>query len=60
MKIHKDGTIEGTPEEIAEYTKLTAVQQHPFKVIDPLIPKTAPTQGNPLMPWKTISYRTPC
>lgn len=24
MKLHRDGTIEGTPQEIAEYSKLTS------------------------------------
>lgn len=29
MKLHKDGTLEGTPQEIAEYNRLMAVQQIP-------------------------------
>lgn len=37
MKLYKDGTIEGTPAEIAEYGKLTAVQQHPFKITEPVV-----------------------
>ncbi|MCM3703808.1 hypothetical protein [Paenibacillus macerans] len=35
MKLHKDGTIEGTPQEIALYNKLTEVKKEPFKVIPP-------------------------
>lgn len=38
MKLHPDGTVEGTPAEIAEYGKLKAVQQQPLKFVDPLIP----------------------
>lgn len=53
MKLHPDGTIEGTPAEIAEYGKLKSVQQHPLKFVDPVMPKTVPTQGNPLIPWTT-------
>lgn len=39
MKIHKDGTIEGTPEELAAYMRLQAGQQS-FKFIGPPVPKT--------------------
>lgn len=34
MKLHKDGTVEGTPSEIAEYTKLQSKRDQ-FKVIQP-------------------------
>ncbi|MNJ50086.1 hypothetical protein D3C77_453480 [compost metagenome] len=34
MKLHKDGTVEGTPQEIAEYNKLQE-KKEPFKVIKP-------------------------
>ncbi|MFF2907686.1 hypothetical protein [Paenibacillus sp. NPDC057934] len=40
MKIHKDGTIEGTPEEIAAYMRLQTEQQ-PFKYVGVPQPKTA-------------------
>ncbi|MNO93118.1 hypothetical protein D3C76_847100 [compost metagenome] len=35
MKLHKDGTIEGTPQEIYLYSKLTEVKKEPFKVVPP-------------------------
>lgn len=35
MKLHKDGTIEGTPQELAEYSRLIAEKKEPFKVIPP-------------------------
>lgn len=41
MKIHTSGTIEGSPAELAEYTKLMA--KSPFKVMDPIPPKTTGT-----------------
>ena len=44
LKLHKDGTIEGTPREIALYTKLTEVKKESFKVIPPTIP------SNPFSP----------
>lgn len=51
MKIHKDGTQEGTPEELAAYAKLQAEQQ-PFKVVVTPIQKT----GQPYtIPSTTIS-----
>ncbi|MNW51824.1 hypothetical protein D3C74_293190 [compost metagenome] len=36
MKLHKDGTIEGTPQEIYLYSKLTEVKKEPFKVVPPM------------------------
>ncbi|MNW64346.1 hypothetical protein D3C74_426250 [compost metagenome] len=36
MKLHKDGTVEGTPQEIYFYTKLTEVKKEPFKVVTPM------------------------
>ncbi len=35
MKLHKDGTLEGTPQEIYLYSKLTEVKKDPFKVVPP-------------------------
>lgn len=35
MKLHKDGSIEGTPTEIAEYTKLQSKREQ-FKVMLPI------------------------
>lgn len=35
MKLHKDGTVEGTPSEIAEYNKLQMEKKEQFKVIPP-------------------------
>ncbi|MGG3454233.1 hypothetical protein [Paenibacillus rhizolycopersici] len=35
MKLHKDGTIEGTPQELYLYSKLTEVKKEPFKVVPP-------------------------
>lgn len=36
MKLHKDGTLEGTPQEIAEYTRVTApkIGEKPFDIRD--------------------------
>lgn len=39
MKLHKDGSIEGTPTEIAEYTKLQSKREQ-FKVIQPNVTGT--------------------
>lgn len=51
MKLHKDGTIEGTPQEIALYTKLTEVQKKPFKEIPPRGLEEYPSNvPNPLYP----------
>lgn len=51
MKIHKDGTLEGTPEELAIYARLQSDQQ-PFKFVGP----TAPRTGEPyIIPSTTIS-----
>lgn len=51
MKIHKDGTLEGKPDELAEYLKLQAGQQL-LKFIGPLIPRT----GDPyILPNTVIS-----
>lgn len=36
MKLHKDGTLEGTPQELAEYSRLIAEKKEPFKVIPPV------------------------
>lgn len=36
MKLHKDGTVEGTPQELYLYSKLTEVKKEPFKVVPPL------------------------
>lgn len=58
MKIHANGTIEGSPAELAEYAKLTAVQQHPFKVIDPILPKTTGTDAGKY-PGKGTVYTKP-
>ncbi|WP_342477791.1 hypothetical protein NYE24_00600 [Paenibacillus sp. FSL H7-0350] len=52
MKIHKDGTLEGTPEELAAYAKLQSLQ--PFKVIEPITPLT----GQPYRPPDTIISTT--
>lgn len=35
MKLHRDGTIEGTPQELAEYSRLIAEKKEPFKVVLP-------------------------
>jgi len=35
LKLHKDGTLEGTPQELAEYSRLIAEKKEPFKVIPP-------------------------
>lgn len=52
MKIHKDGTLEGTPEELAAYAKLQALQ--PFKGVEPIMPLT----GQPYRPPNTIISTT--
>lgn len=36
MKLHKDGTLEGTPQELYLYSKLTEVKKEPYKVVPPL------------------------
>ena len=35
MKLHKDGTLEGTPQELAEYSRLIAEKKELFKVVLP-------------------------
>ncbi|MEK3718853.1 hypothetical protein [Paenibacillus sp. FSL R7-0333] len=45
MKIYKDGTLEGTPEELAAYAKLQTLQ--PFKVIEPITPLTGQPYRSP-------------
>jgi len=42
MKLHKDGTVEGTPEEIAEY-RLLMKAQHPQLLHSPF-PEGSPAE----------------
>lgn len=52
MILHPDGRVEGTVEEIMAYAARSQV--HPTKFVDPQLPKTVPTAGNPMIPWVTV------
>ncbi|MNW68589.1 hypothetical protein D3C74_473900 [compost metagenome] len=50
MKLHPDGTLEGTAEEIMKYQQLKVMVVKPIGVGGI---QQAPAIGNPLIPWTT-------
>ncbi len=53
MKLHPNGTIEGTPTEISEYTKLQSKREQ-FKVIQPNV--TSDTKEDQRYPGSGVIY----
>ncbi len=50
MKLHKDGTVEGTPQEIAEYNRLV----NPLSIAVDVGYRSPSDASNPLLPRDTI------
>ncbi len=64
MKLHPDGTVEGTPEEIAAYAKALGITPQLSPCVSPC-PLPCPTKKDedpteaPSIPWKLPKYPLP-